>query len=173
MDLVSIEDANEWNFLRNNIYGSKSGNVREEFSELDPESHLFIAWTSGRLCDFDGCEKANHMKPINDKGWFWSANNKKMSSVTCANDNAACFHAWSDTGVLGLPQPDNRELRVDGLDGNESCMVVMEGNDGLKWHDKACYHRTHFVCEDNPQLLTYARQLQRNRCRGRRCAPIP
>ena len=55
-------------------------------------------------------------------------------------NNTKLYCRWSDNGVLGLPQPDNRELRVEGLDGNESCLAAMETDSGLEWHDRACYH---------------------------------
>ena len=51
-------------------------------------------WTSGRLCDFDGCEKSEHVKPIHVKGWFWSANNRKMSPTNCVNGERNCFHRY-------------------------------------------------------------------------------
>jgi hypothetical protein len=28
-------------------------------------------------------------------------------------------------------------------------------SDGVAWHDIACYHKKHFVCEDNPVLIKY------------------
>ena len=83
------------------------------------------------------------------------------------------LYRWSNDGILGLPQPDNRELRVDGLDGNESCLAVMDTGDtaaavGPEWHDRACYHESAFVCEDSPKLLRYALRLAaRNRKMGR------
>merc|ERR1712136_454517 len=30
-------------------------------------------WTSGRLCDFEGCAERLDLQPVNIKGWFWSA----------------------------------------------------------------------------------------------------
>jgi hypothetical protein len=30
--------------------------------------------------------------------------------------------------------------------------------DGIKWHDRACYHKTLFICEDSDKLLEYARK---------------
>ena len=75
---------------------------------------------------------------------------------------------WSNNGILGLPQPDNRELRVDGLDGNESCLAAMDAGSGAEWHDRACYHKSAFVCEDSPALLRYALRLAaRSRKMGR------
>lgn len=36
-------------------------------------------WTSGRLCDFKGCEGRNDLVPKAILGWFWSANRVKVS----------------------------------------------------------------------------------------------
>jgi hypothetical protein len=30
-------------------------------------------------------------------------------------------------------------------------------NDGVAWHDIACYHKKPFVCEDNQELLSRMR----------------
>ncbi|XP_037801890.1 C-type lectin domain family 4 member F-like [Penaeus monodon] len=50
---------------------------------------------------------------------------------------------WSHTGGNGYPQPDNRE------DGREFCLAVLNNfyNDGIRWHDVACYHEKPIVCE--------------------------
>merc|ERR1712061_327634 len=55
MDLISIESAEEQNFLGRAMNG---GNVRE-------------VWTSGRLCDkeVDGCDQPR-FQPYNIRGWF-------------------------------------------------------------------------------------------------------
>ena len=91
MDLVSFEDVLEWHTLRHFIDGQDP--IEHLESAEDAEGQYFAAWTSGRLCDFDGCERASHMKPVNDRGWFWSANNKKLASTSCVNDDRSCFHA--------------------------------------------------------------------------------
>lgn len=36
-------------------------------------------WTSGRLCDFKGCEERRDLEPKNILGWFWSANREKIT----------------------------------------------------------------------------------------------
>ena len=90
MDLVSFEDAEEWNILRPIMAGQDPS---DDQLDEDVESRYFAVWTSGRLCDFDGCERASHMKPVNDRGWFWSANNKKLSHTSCVSDDLKCFHA--------------------------------------------------------------------------------
>ena len=97
MDLVSFEDAHEWQALRHRM---TAGTVQDPAEQLDDdvddddaEGKYFSVWTSGRLCDFDGCERASHVKPVNDKGWFWAANNKKLSRTSCVSNGHGCFHA--------------------------------------------------------------------------------
>lgn len=54
MDLVSFETRDEYEYFKNII---QANNVK------------FI-WTSGRLCDFDGCDRPEFF-PKNINGWFW------------------------------------------------------------------------------------------------------
>ena len=82
-------------------------------------------WTSGRKCNFDGCDKPEFF-PKNINGWVLSANQVKMGPT-----NGGQFHDWSHTGgaVLyiqifssniftnfraGQRQPDNREQVQQG-----------------------------------------------------------
>ena len=50
-------------------------------------------WTSGRLCDFDGCDRPDFF-PKNINGWFWSANQARLAPT----DSKSAFHDWSATG---------------------------------------------------------------------------
>ena len=50
-------------------------------------------WTSGRLCDFDGCDRPDFF-PKNINGWFWSANQARLSPT----NSTRAFHDWSFTG---------------------------------------------------------------------------
>jgi hypothetical protein len=45
---------------------------------LFSETKMPFIWTSGRLCDFAGCEREEFF-PKNINGWFWSANQVPMS----------------------------------------------------------------------------------------------
>jgi len=54
MDLVSFETADEYNHFKNILGGSGAQ----------------FFWTSGRLCDFDGCDRAEFF-PKDINGWFW------------------------------------------------------------------------------------------------------
>ena len=50
-------------------------------------------WTSGRLCNFDGCDRPD-FEPKNINGWFWSANQARLAPSNSRNQ----FHDWSQTG---------------------------------------------------------------------------
>ena len=56
-----------------------------------------------------------------------------------------------------VAQPDNAEFDIN--ESVEACMGILNDiyEDGIKWHDIACYHTKPFVCEDSEQLLEYAR----------------
>lgn len=60
-------------------------------------------WTSGRKCNFAGCDRAD-LQPPNVNGWFWSGSGAKIGPTTQRNTGD-----WSYTGGYGQPQPDNRE----------------------------------------------------------------
>jgi len=75
MDLVSFETQQEYDWVKGFIDGS-----------------VPYFWTSGRKCNFGGCDKPEFFpKLIN--GWFWSANQVKMGPT-----NGQQFHDWSQTG---------------------------------------------------------------------------
>jgi len=129
MDLVSIETKAESDWLKQRLGGTK------------------YIWTSGRLCNFDGCDRDDFF-PKNINGWFWAANNAKMNPT-----NGRSFQEWSHTGGSSKKQPDSRE-------GEEACMAVLNNfyDDGIKWHDVACHHEKPIVCEDTEGHLNFARQ---------------
>jgi len=132
MDAVSMETLTENEFVKQQMarFGVK------------------YIWTSGRKCDFDGCNRAD-LQPVIVNGWFWAGSEAKIPAST---DRQATD--WSPTGGDGKQQPDNRED-----DEGEPCLAVLNNfyNDGIKWHDVACYHEKPFICEDSEQLLDYVR----------------
>jgi len=111
-------------------------------------------WTSGRLCDFKGCENRRDLEPKNIYGWFWSATRQKMAPTNQVPSSFG-FNPWSQTGHKKVRQPDNAEFEINGT--NESCLAVLNNvyNDGIAWHDVACYHEKPFICEDSDELLNY------------------
>jgi len=135
MDSVSLETSaeNEW--------------IKEK---LVNENVKYI-WTSGRLCDFNGCDRPD-LQPVNVNGWFWTAELQKLAPSTNREQND-----WSASGGIGQPQPDNREAQQGGA--SENCLAVLNNfyNDGVNWHDVACHHRKPYVCEENDALLKYVR----------------
>jgi len=64
-------------------------------------------WTSGRKCNFDGCDLRRDLQPTIVNGWFWSGSGARLGPT----DDPAEGN-WGPTGGDGRPQPDNRELRV-------------------------------------------------------------
>jgi hypothetical protein len=72
------------------IKSSIAGNVR-------------YIWTSGRKCNFNGCNRPD-LQPPNVNGWFWSGSGAKIGPTTQRSSGD-----WSHTGGFGQPQPDNRE----------------------------------------------------------------
>ncbi|XP_043478353.1 uncharacterized protein LOC122508841 [Leptopilina heterotoma] len=144
MDLVSIETQEENNMVFKLI---KSNDVP-------------YIWTSGRLCDFKGCENRRDLEPKAINGWFWSANRVKLTA-TNRIPNAWTYNPWSKTGHKKQPQPDNAEFDINAT--TESCLSVLNNvyNDGIAWHDVACYHEKPFICEDSDELLNYVASTNR------------
>jgi hypothetical protein len=132
MDLVSFESQQEYDWVK----GFIDGGVK-------------FFWTSGRKCNFDGCDKPEFFPKLVN-GWFWSANQVKMPPT-----NGNQFHDWSHTGGNGVAQPDDREHRQGGEE--EACMAVLNNfyGDGIKWHDVACHHEKPIICEDEPGHLRF------------------
>lgn len=137
-DLVSFETQDEANF----VYESMTQN------------NVKYIWTSGRKCNFDGCDRPD-LKPTIVNGWFWSGSTARIAPT---NDRSGAWNGdWSLTGGSGQAQPDNREFSENGND--EACIAVLNNfyNDGVKWHDVACNHVKPWVCEDSEELLRFAK----------------
>ncbi|XP_060517069.1 uncharacterized protein LOC132696327 [Cylas formicarius] len=137
MDLVSLETSAENEWVKKRIV----------------DDQVKYIWTSGRKCDFAGCERPD-LQPVNINGWFWTAVLQKLAPTTQRDQND-----WSESGGLGQPQPDNREAQQGGAE--ENCLAILNQfyNDGVHWHDVACHHVKPWVCEENENLLKYVRHL--------------
>ncbi|XP_046676374.1 uncharacterized protein LOC124364723 [Homalodisca vitripennis] len=144
MDLVSMESQEENNLI----------------FRLIQQNDVPYIWTSGRLCDFKGCEGRRDLEPKNLNGWFWSATRVRMAPTNQIPGGWG-YNAWSATGHKKTRQPDNAEFDINGT--NESCLSVLNNvyNDGIAWHDVACYHEKPFVCEDSDELLNYVASTNR------------
>ncbi|KYN34366.1 hypothetical protein ALC56_11473 [Trachymyrmex septentrionalis] len=135
MDLVSLETSAENEFIKSHIV----------------QNNIKYIWTSGRLCDFKGCDRPD-LQPLHINGWFWTAELQKLAPTNDRSQND-----WSESGGIGKPQPDNREALQGGAP--ENCLAILNQfyNDGVNWHDVACHHKKPWVCEDNESLLKYVR----------------
>ncbi|XP_054270744.1 uncharacterized protein LOC128991675 [Macrosteles quadrilineatus] len=133
MDAVSLQTSEENEWIKRHLVQDK---VR-------------YIWTSGRLCDFKGCDRAD-LQPKSVNGWFWTSELQKLPPTTNRLQND-----WSESGGIGRPQPDNREELQNGA--AENCLALLNNfyGDGIHWHDVACHHRKPFVCEDNEMLLRW------------------
>lgn len=142
MDSVSVESEEEWLMVRANI----------------SDRGIIYIWSSGRLCDFKGCETREDLKPLNKLGWFWSGTNVKISDTSKAPQGWDT-QPWSQTGHTKEPQPDNAEYDINQT--SESCLGLLNNiyKDGVSWHDIACYHKKPVFCEDSAVLLNYARAI--------------
>jgi len=138
MDLVSLETQEKNNMI----------------FRLIQQNDVPYIWTSGRLCDFKGCENRPDLEPKNVLGWFWSASREKMAPTNQTPNNWN-YNPWSSTGHKKQKQPDNAEFDINGT--TESCLSILNNvyNDGIAWHDVACYHEKPIVCEDSEELLNY------------------
>ncbi|XP_060535564.1 uncharacterized protein LOC132707658 [Cylas formicarius] len=134
MDTVSLETTAENEWIKNVI-------AQENVNQV---------WTSGRICDFKGCDRED-LQPRHINGWFWTAIFKKMAPTTDRVQND-----WSHTGPLGTPQPDTTNVIQHQT---ENCLAILNNHygDGIRWHDVPCNKRRFFICEDSDELLRYVR----------------
>jgi hypothetical protein len=149
MDLVSFEQPEEY----------------RHFAKIMFNDNVSAVFTSGRKCNFQdkGCDSGT-LQPININGWFWADGNTRIPATNIPSRNTF----WSRTGEQGKPQPDNYEglkqgkldtvkdksgLTIEGLQEfyDEACLAVLNNkyDDGIQWHDVACYFRSKIICEDS------------------------
>jgi len=147
MDLVSLETPTE----------------NELIEDFLKDNDLPYIWSSGRLCNFKGCDRED-LQPASVNGWFWSGSGVKMAP-TNSTPPGWSYQPWSFTGHKtqfegrNVSQPDNAEFDING--SVEACMGLLNDiyDDGIKWHDIACYHTKPFICEDSDQLLEYVQTI--------------
>jgi len=146
MDTVSLSKWREHLMIKNFI---KNNNIT-------------YIWTSGRLCDFTGCDRAD-LKPKNINGWFWSGTQvDSRMAPTNSTPRGWLENPWSQTGHTKDPQPDNAEFDINQT--SEACLGLLNNvyEDGIKYHDIGCYHKKPFMCEDSDQLLDYVKSTNPN-----------
>lgn len=158
-----LKDRNvDWLDARNlcreycmDLVAIQTGEKNKLIIETIERNNLKSIWTAGRLCDFKGCETKDWL-PLNINGWLWSSTRQKINA-TDRIPNGFTENPWSQTGHNKKPQPDNAEFSINK--SAEACMSVANNlyDDGIKWHDAACYHEKPFICEDSDDLLNFAK----------------
>merc|ERR1711937_85400 len=141
MDLVSFDMPGEFELIKKIMARDKVDSI----------------YSSGRKCNFKGCE---------------GAGNSQIPPTDRDDEDTA----WSPTGRSGDRQPDNFEgvkqgkIEIEGDKGvtiegfqeyyDEACLAVLNNKyqDGIKWHDVACYNRMAIICEDSDQLIDLVEQ---------------
>merc|ERR1719383_1187576 len=103
MDSVSIETEAENDLI-------KSVLVREKLPYI---------WTSGRVCDFKGCENRTDLMPLITYGWFWPTSGAKLAP-TDKKPAGWSYQPWGPTGHKKVPQPDNAEFDINNT--TEACL---------------------------------------------------
>lgn len=68
METVSFETQEKFDFFKSYV----------------EQKNISFFWTSGRLCDFAGCEGRWDLLPKRIKGWLWSANQTPISPTNVA-----------------------------------------------------------------------------------------
>ena len=58
-------------------------------------------WTSGRKCNFKGCENRPDLDPVIVKGWFWSGSGVRLG---VEEDGKHVEGDWSPTGGTYIVQ---------------------------------------------------------------------
>ena len=119
MDAVSLETLQENEFVKQQMARCKQHHIHHHIrSSNESNDDQFInvltdgvkyIWTSGRKCDFDGCDRAD-LQPLLVNGWFWSGSEAKIPPT-----DQRALGDWSHTGGDQRPQPDNREDDVSSL----------------------------------------------------------
>merc|ERR1712203_191387 len=111
MDLVSLETPTE----------------NELIEDFLKDNDLPYIWSSGRLCNFKGCDRED-LQPATVNGWFWSGSGVKMAP-TNSTPPGWSYQPWSFTGhntqfvSHNVSQPDNAEFDING--SVEACMGVL------------------------------------------------
>jgi hypothetical protein len=105
MDSVSLETEDE-------------NNVILEFVK---KHNITYIWTSGRTCDFAGCEGRGDLLPKIINGWFWTANQHQIAPTNKLPPKFS-YQPWGKNGARKKPQPDDAEYLLNGT--HESCLAI-------------------------------------------------
>ena len=146
MDLVSFETAQEYEWVKGFINGEDEGEIGWvgfsgnfpvgrmlmlclsgiiESSALDLKfgfpGNVPYFWTSGRLCDFDGCDRPDFF-PKNINGWFWSAN--QVSELSGLIMFISVPGDLSSSAVHPGPSESHQRLGLPGLVSDGGVSII-------------------------------------------------
>lgn len=82
------------------------------YKDFITKHNISFVWTSGRICDFAGCEGRWDLLPKIIKGWLWSADQTQIDETDKIPKNWD-YQPWSKTGFIKKPQPDNAGKWLD------------------------------------------------------------
>ena len=78
METISFQDQKKFDFFKSYI----------------EKNNISFVWTSGRICDFAGCEGRWDLLPKRVKGWLWSADQTRIDDTNKIPPNWT-YKPWS------------------------------------------------------------------------------
>jgi len=138
MELVAIETR------------SKNDYIGKILAEDHAYGLVNSTWTSGRVCDFKGCNDDKDKSKDKDekRPWFWASTSTWIP---------AKGHGYTGWAGKPRPQPDNAHPPED-------CLAILppetyhHASGKYAWHDIPCVYEYDVICEDDETLLKYARK---------------
>ena len=90
---------------------------QQKLFSLFSAPNLRYLWTSGRKCNYRGCDRLPRLLPLIRNGWFWTRRFNGRPAPIPDPWAGSCPHCqWSHTGHFGRRQPDNRQMVLAGDD---------------------------------------------------------
>jgi len=117
--------------------------------DLMAKNQIPYLWTSGRICAAPAkCTQSDRVS-----GWTWQSTGGRIHAASSAPQGWS-YRPWSNTGHFKRIQPDNAEQPLNG--NTEDCLALLSSvyQDGITWHDVACYHEKATICEDESGVLS-------------------
>ncbi|XP_063597183.1 uncharacterized protein DDB_G0283357-like [Penaeus indicus] len=102
-------------------------------------------WNAISIETTEESDYINGVIDLDNVPYIWTSGTKVGNGWRWNGPGAGAFQGlnWSSTGGLGIGQPDNRF-------GDENCLGILNRfyiNDGITWHDIACFHLKPVACE--------------------------
>ncbi|XP_042857851.1 uncharacterized protein LOC122244100 [Penaeus japonicus] len=107
--------------------------------------NLGSRWNAISIETREESDYINRVIDSDNVSYIWTSGTKVGNSWRWNGPGAGAFQGlnWGLTGGFGQPQPDNRA-------GDENCLGILNRfyvNDGITWHDIACFHLKPVACE--------------------------